>query len=215
MTVGHFHQQSHLFSNGIPVDFFGDVFPMALVRTLGNPSIETSTSHLPTSFSCHFSDTMKGGGGASIKKKTSSKSKQSKARQQLEVSVDKPKQKGQTAKVRTKNKIEKEAKAKGKKNKAPSFKTLSLQEGVRRSSPGTIAVPMSKQQPAVCQSDPALGVEDDSAEDEASVSRSLKKNKRVGKQPRQRKSTAWIHGGRFMKSNPEKNLVSELALTFS
>jgi hypothetical protein len=163
---------------------------------------------------------MKGGGGASIKKKTISKSKQSKAKQQkqVEVSVDKPKRKGQSAKEKTKNKIEREAtKAKGKKkNTAPSFKTLSLQEPrVRRSSPATIAVPASEQQPAVRQSDPALGNEDDSAEEDASISRSGKKNQRVSKQSRQRKSTVWINGGHLMPSNPDKNLVSELALTFS
>jgi hypothetical protein len=162
---------------------------------------------------------MKGGGGASIKKKSSSKSKQSKAKQQqqVEVPVDKPKRKGVSAKEKTKNKIERESKAKGKKNKVPTFKTLSLQErrGVRRSSPATsavapamIAAPASEQQPAVRQSDPALGDEDDSAEEDAPASLSRKKSQRVVKQPRHRKSTVWINGGQCMPSNPDKNLVS-------
>jgi hypothetical protein len=154
---------------------------------------------------------MKVGGGASNKKKTSSKSKQPKAKQQqqVEVSADKPKRKGQSAAVKTKNKIEREAKVKGKKNKVPSFKTLSLQERGRRSSPPP------EQQPAVRQSDPALDVEDSSAAEDASASGPLKKKQRVARQPRHRKSTAWVNGGRFMKSNKEQNLVSQLTLTYS
>ena len=143
---------------------------------------------------------MKGGGASSQKKPVKSK-----AKKQVEVVKNKPKRKGTSAAVKTKNKIERESQAKGKKNKVPTFKTLSLQESGPRTSP-SIPMQVSQQQAPVRQRDPAPNV-DESSQENALIAGPEKKKKRRG-QPRHQKSTVWINGGRFMKSNLEKSLVS-------